>query len=188
MKKYLIVGILLSFASFSSLNLLYAAADRDKTFNEIKTELHNKGIATKDIDSVNSSVAEMLEKGASKAEIEKPLSDLSANGVKGEDFKKSVDSMNALVKSGKSPKEAGNIVSQAVHQAQAEGLRGTALADRVHQAIKEMQTQKRESIESKLKQTEAGNVSEKTEGSSEQRSLPSEGHGMGHMGGGHGHR
>lgn len=66
----------------------------------------------------------MVEKGATKEDLKKVLTELSKNGVKGKELKKSVNSMNDLVNSGESPKIVGNIVSQAVHQAHAEGLKG----------------------------------------------------------------
>ncbi len=186
MKGFLVVGIILGFASFLALTPIYAAGNTDKTFNDIKADLQKKGVAAEDIDGVKKPVGEMLEKGATKDEIEKPLSDLSRNGVKGVDFRKSVDSMNDLVKGGKSSKEAGNVVSQAVHRARAEGLKGTALADKVHEAVKEMQTEKKESIESKPEQMGEDNTGKKTEEGSEKGDLSSGG-GMGHMGRGHGH-
>ena len=185
MKRLFIVGIVMGFASFLALTPVYAAMDTDKTFNEIKADLQKNGVVDEDINGVKKSVGEMLEKGATKDEIEKPLGDLSKNGVKGKDFKKSVDSMNDIVRKGKSPKDAGNIVSHAVHKAQAEGLKGAALADKVHEAVKEMQTEKRESIHSKLEQMGTGNAEKKTNEGSGKEGSPFRG--VGHMGGGHGH-
>jgi len=190
MRRLLLIGILFSFTIFLVLAPSYAAGvTQDKTFNEIKEDLKIKGMIPADVEGVKKEMEDMLEKGATKDEIEKPALGLSKNGVTGKDLRRSIDLMNDLIKSGKAPKEAGNIVSQAVHQAQAEGLRGTALADKVHEAIKEMQAEKRESIETKEERKETENVGTRIEEGSEKGNFSPEGHGggMGNMGGGHGH-
>ncbi|MDD5477570.1 MAG: hypothetical protein PHG87_05185 [Candidatus Omnitrophica bacterium] len=189
MKRFLGLVIIFGSVSFFALTSIYAAVDTDKVFNDIKGDLQNKGIEAGEIDGVRKPVVEMLEKGAAKDEIENSLLDLSKNGVKGKELRESVNSMDDLVKGGKSPREAGNVVSRAVHQAQAEGLRGTALADKVHEAIKKMQTEKRESIETKEERKETENVGTKMEEGSRKGNFPSGAHGggMGHMGQGHGH-
>jgi uncharacterized protein YdgA (DUF945 family) len=107
MKKFWVIGIIIGLAGFLALTPAYAAEDTEKSFNEIKEDLQKNGLTTEEINEAKGPIVEMLEKGATKEEIEKPLLDLSKNEVKGKDFKASVDSMNDLVKSGKSPQEAG---------------------------------------------------------------------------------
>jgi hypothetical protein len=154
MKKLWVIGIMIGLVGFLALAPAYAAEDTEKSFNEIKQDLQKNGLLAEEIDEAKGPIVEMLEKGATKEEIEKPLLDLSSNGVGGIDFKASADSMNDLVKSGKSPKEAGSVVSDAVAQAKTEGLTGAALADKVNQAAKVMQAQKQEAQELKKEQKE----------------------------------
>ena len=142
MKKLLLMGMIMCFASSLVLVPAYAA-DVEKATKEVQIELQKQGLSAEDAAELKEPVKEMLANGASKDEVVKPLVELSNGDVKGNDLKNSAESMNELVKSGATPKEAGNVVSQAAHQAKAEGVKGKALAARVHEAVKTMHAEKR---------------------------------------------
>lgn len=121
------------------------AEDAASTVNQLSSELQQSGAVTQnEADAIKPELKNMVEKGASKEELKNVVTELSHKGVKGDDLKKSVRSMNDLVKQGESPKEAGNVVSRAAAQAHEQGLKGKDLAAKVHEAIQQRKTERTE--------------------------------------------
>lgn len=142
MRRIFVIGVLLVCASFLITGSIYAQAqDTTALFGELKEELQNKGINLEDVRAVEQPLKSMLRQGATKDELKNAVLDLSKRGIKGEELRNSVNSMNELVKSGMLAKEAGNVVSQAAHQAWALGLRGKDLAAKVREAARQRKTE-----------------------------------------------
>lgn len=165
------------------------AEDAESAVNQLNGELQRSGVVTRDeASAIKSPLKNMVERGASKRDLQNTVTQLSNNGVRGNDLQESVRSMNSLVNSGTNTREAGNLVSQAAAQAHADGLKGKDLAAKVHEAVKEMQAEKRAAVEARRAQNGAGNAGGgmgQGVGSSNS-SAGGQGRGMGNMGGGHG--
>ncbi len=161
MRVSLLSGMAAACVAVGMVSASYAAENAEQAFQAVSESLQKQGADAKDLNSVKASVVDMLDKGATASEVEKPLAELTRSGVKGKDFKQSVEEMDGLVKNGQTPREAGNAVSQAVHQAQSEGLKGKALAAKVHEAVRSMQAQKRSAQEAKKAQKQAQKQTQK---------------------------
>lgn len=121
------------------------ADDADTTVNQVTGELTQAGVVTQqDADAIKAPLKNMIKKGARKQDLKNAVADLSGKGVKGDDLKQSVNSMNDLVNAGETPRDAGNVVSRAAAQARAQGLKGKDLAAKVHEAVRQRKAQKNE--------------------------------------------
>lgn len=148
MRKLLIISVVAGLMSFLSLEYAFAEGeDGGPAFIKLKYSLRQKGISENEITFVQKPINNMLKQGATRMDIERVIIDLSEKGMKGQNLKNSLISMNDLITDGENPKNAGNIVSRAAHEAHAQGLRGRDLANKVHEAI-----QKRKQERNRLKQ------------------------------------
>jgi hypothetical protein len=122
--------------------LAYAQQETNKIMEELNKELEQEKVfLPKELKDLDRSLRNSMEHGVNKEDLKTILSDLKKKEVDPKEIKKTIDSMNDLIKAGVEPGKAGNIVSQAAHLARAQGLKGTALTARVHEAI---QTRKAE--------------------------------------------
>jgi len=136
--KILGVIALLTIAGFLSIKGAYPAADIDKNFDEISADMRAKGIEKTDIDAVQNQLKEMLERGHSPESLKATMTDLSDNGIKGNDFRKTVDLMNEIERNGASADDASNMVSRAIQDSKDEGKEGAGLAESTNKKLKQM--------------------------------------------------
>ena len=109
----------------------------DNTFEQLKSELKNKGVSDEFIKVTENSVKRMISSGASIGDIESVLLDLWNEGVKGIALKNAVSAVAELVASGDNTLEAAKITSGAAHKAEAEGLSGFGVGMRVKKAVED---------------------------------------------------
>lgn len=151
----------------------YQIQETNQIMEELDKELEQEKVfLPRELKNMDKSLRNSMECGVSKEDLKTILSDLQKKEVGHKEIKKTIDSMNDLIKAGVEPKQAGNIVSQAAHLAKAQGLKGTALAARVHEAIRI-----RKAEHNKLKQ-------QMKEQKKHQQEQEKESHGMGHGHGG----
>ena len=117
--------------------LVYAQQATNEIMEELNKELEQEKVfLPRELKNMNKSLRNTMEQGVTKEDLKAILSDLKKKGLDYKEIKKTIESMNDLIKAGVEPKQAGNIVSQAAHLAKAQGLKGTALAAKVHEAIR----------------------------------------------------
>jgi hypothetical protein len=132
MKRILVIGIFIFFMSFLSGILTDAQAlDANAVFQQLKTELLSKGMASTDITVAAQPIKDMLGLGANQADVKSVLLDLMSKGFKGNDFGSLVSLVSDLMKSGTAIKGASGFVSQAIQQASSLGLKGKDLIAKV---------------------------------------------------------
>jgi len=138
MRKLLIIFVVAGLMGFVTSEYAFAEGeDVGPAFIKLKYSLRQKGISEKDITLVQKPINNMLTQGATREDIEKVIIDLQEKGMKGQNLRNSLISMNDLINNGENPKNAGNIVSRAAHEAHAQGLKGRDLANKVHEAIQQ---------------------------------------------------
>lgn len=165
MKKILVFVLLLSSIVFLSFGSAWAQKpDTNAIVKQLNDELEKEAVfAPRELRGIRESLKNMLDKGATKDDLKKVLTDLSKKGVRDEDLKKAINGMNDLVNDGEAPRRAGNIVSRAAHLALAQGLKGKDLAARVHEAIRQRKVE-REQLKVKVKTQERGQAQQKGPG------------------------
>lgn len=155
------------------------AQDAAATAKELGDEFQQSGaLAQSEVEAIQAPLKNMIEKGATKEQLQGVITDLSNKEVKGEDLKKAVDSMNDLVNEGEEPKEAGSVVSAAAAQAHADGLKGKELAAKVHEAINQRKT-KRLEAKGKEEKVEKAEKEVKVESEKVEKEVPQKGKGKG---------
>lgn len=161
MKNRRIIVIVIGCMCFLLTAISIAKADNAGSIaDQLNSELQQSGVVTRnEADAIKSLLKNMVNKGAGKEELRDVVTELSNHGVKGDDLKKSIKSMNDLVNKGENPREAGSVVSRAAAQAHADGLKGKDLAAKVHEAIGQRKAQM---DEAKKKDKKAKKDSEKT--------------------------
>ncbi|KJJ83298.1 secreted protein [Candidatus Omnitrophus magneticus] len=131
MKKilfYLMAGAILLSAS-------YSLADNVAEMKDLSTQLSTGGVKEQDINSLQGSMKNMLQKGANKEDVKNVILQLVKLGIQGKELTTSVQETDKLLNEGKDIKTASSIVSQAVAAAHAKGLKGQALSKEIHKAI-----------------------------------------------------
>ena len=148
MRKLLFIFVVVGLMCFFSSDYVFAEGeDGGPAFIKLKYTLQQRGISENDITLAQKPINNMLKQGTTSKDIENVVIDLSEKGMKGQNLRNSLISMNSLITNGENPKNAGNIVSRAAHEAHAQGLKGRALANKVHEAI-----QQRKQERNRLKQ------------------------------------
>ena len=152
MRKLLIIFVVAGLMGFLPSKYAFAEdEDGGPAFIKLKYSLRQKGISENDITLIQKPVDNMLKQGATRKDIERVIIDLSEKGMKGQNLRNSLTSMNDLITNGENPKNAGNIVSRAAHEAHAQGLKGRDLANKVHEAIQQRK-QERNSLKQEKKE------------------------------------
>lgn len=136
-KKNILRVLVISIALILPIIFSGYCAAADKTFEELKFELKDKGVSDEFIRITENSVRRMLLSGALVVDVESVLLDLWSEGVKGLALKNAVASVAHLVESGDNTLEAAKITSGAAHKAQAEGLGGFGVGMRVKKSVQE---------------------------------------------------
>ena len=148
MRKLLFIFAVAGLMCFLSSEYAFAEGeDGGPAFIKLKYTLRQKGISENDITLAQKPINNMLKQGTTSKDIESVIIDLSEKGMKGQNLRNSLISMNGLITNGENPKNAGNIVSRAAHEAHAQRLKGRDLAHKVHEAI-----QQRKQERNRLKQ------------------------------------
>jgi len=101
MRKLLIIFVVAGLMGF--LPSEYACAegeDGGPAFMKLKYSLRQKGISEKDITLVQKPINNMLTQGATREDIEKVIIDLQEKGMKGQNLRNSLISMNDLINNG----------------------------------------------------------------------------------------
>jgi len=152
MRKLLFIFVVTGLMGFLSSEYAFAEGeDGGPAFIKLKYTLRQKGISENDITLVQKPINNMLKQGATRKDIERVIIDLSEKGMKGQNLRNSLTSMNDLITNGENPNNAGNIVSRAAHEAHAQGLKGRDLANKVHEAIQQRK-QERNSLKQEKKE------------------------------------
>jgi hypothetical protein len=148
MRNLLIIFVVAGLMGFLPSGYAFAEGeDGGPAFMKLKYSLMQKRISENDITLLQKPINNMLKQGATREDIERVIIDLSEKGMKGQNLRNSLISMNDLINNGEDPKNAGDSVSRAAHEAHAQGLKGRDLANKVHEAI-----QQRKQERNRLKQ------------------------------------
>ncbi|MGD0336570.1 MAG: hypothetical protein ABSB18_05660 [Candidatus Omnitrophota bacterium] len=111
--------------------------DANALFEQVKTDLRNKGMDTAKIESASGSIKDLLSRGVNKDQAEKFLQDLYNKDLDKTAFKSSVASLDELMKNGEKFKQAKNLVSSTVKDAQAQGLNNKEITKKVCEVMQE---------------------------------------------------
>ena len=111
------------------------------SYDQLKTELQQKGFDIQKITDAAKPVKDLLAQGVKKEEVKRFVLDLYDKNLDKESFKDSLASVSELVRDGEAYRKARNLVSSTIDKAQKQGLKGKEMAKKVSETIAERKSQ-----------------------------------------------
>ena len=107
------------------------AVDLGQLFNQVKSELLQKGVAAADVNTIQPTATSLLGLGITKASLVNMVVDLVALKVKGPSLNGPLQALQSLVQTGEKPNIASNLIATAISQAKAQNLTGNSAVSKI---------------------------------------------------------
>jgi hypothetical protein len=110
---------------------IVVAVDVAQLFNQVKSELLQKGVAAVDVNTIQPAATSLLGLGITKASLVNMVVDLVALKIKGTSLNGPLQALQGLVQSGEKPNIASNLIATAINQAKTQNLTGNAAVSKI---------------------------------------------------------